>query len=199
MSGRGARVSTAASSLDLAAVAAAFAISLAFLLAPKGAGLCSARPHAARPRSGFGGARLVALNVVVEAILSPLIAPLIMLSHVRSLAAVLIGRASGWVAQAREAAPGSTKLKQALRMHALDTAVGAGLVAIAVATPTREFLWMSPAIVGLVLAIPLAAAGASGRLGRAARRAGLLLTPEERRAPQILARANALNAGWPPI
>jgi membrane glycosyltransferase len=57
---------------------------------------------------------------------------------------------------------------------------------------------MTPVIAGLTLAVPLAAGLASGRLGRAARDAGVLLVPEERHPPQILARANALAGGWPP-
>jgi len=40
-------------------------------------------------------------------------------------------------------------------------------------------------------------ASASTRLGHAARRWGLLVTPEEARPPQILVRANAHRAGWP--
>jgi membrane glycosyltransferase len=62
----------------------------------------------------------------------------------------------------------------------------------------RAFLWMAPVIFGLILAVPLAATLASGRLGRAARQAGLLLAPEELHPPQILARANALSGDWPP-
>ena len=50
----------------------------------------------------------------------------------------------------------------------------------------------------LNMAIPLAVTTASGRLGRVARDAAILITPEERRPPQILARANAHIAGWPP-
>ena len=52
---------------------------------------------------------------------------------------------------------------------------------------------MSPTILGLVLAIPLSAASGLRRLGLGLRRVGLLLTPEERSPPTIVARANALT------
>jgi membrane glycosyltransferase len=52
--------------------------------------------------------------------------------------------------------------------------------------------WMSPVVAGLALAIPLAVLTARRSLGLAFRRLGLLLTPEERDPPPVLARARAL-------
>jgi membrane glycosyltransferase len=53
---------------------------------------------------------------------------------------------------------------------------------------------MSPVVLGLVLAIPLAVLTSQPSVGGAWRRLGLLLTPEEGTMPRILARANALTA-----
>jgi membrane glycosyltransferase len=53
-------------------------------------------------------------------------------------------------------------------------------------------LWMSPVILGLVLAIPLSAVTGQPVWGRAFRRWGLLVTPEETAPPAVLQRANAL-------
>ena len=56
------------------------------------------------------------------------------------------------------------------------------------------FLWMTPVVVGLVLAIPLAAWTSNPRTGAAFKAAGLLLTPEDRNPPDVLVRANELAA-----
>jgi membrane glycosyltransferase len=54
------------------------------------------------------------------------------------------------------------------------------------------FGWMSPTILGLVLAIPISAGSGKLSLGLALKRAGLLLTREETSPPDIATRANAL-------
>ena len=56
------------------------------------------------------------------------------------------------------------------------------------------FAWMTPVIVGLILAIPLAQWTANPAAGRRMRSRKLLLTPEESEPPEILERANALAA-----
>jgi membrane glycosyltransferase len=55
------------------------------------------------------------------------------------------------------------------------------------------FLWMSPVILGLVLAIPLAAITSRRGVGQALRRIGLLLIPEETAPPPVLARTRTLQ------
>jgi membrane glycosyltransferase len=179
---------------DIATLSAVFGLSIGFLLAPKL--MAFAQMVWRGERSRFGGARLAAFNMLLETSLSTLVAPLIMISHARSLAEIFAGRDSGWAAQARDAS--GDCLRQAVRLHAPDCIIGFGLVAVALATSVQDFVWMTPVMVGMAFAIPLAALLASGRIGRAARRAGLLLVPEERRPPQILVRAKALSGGWPP-
>ena len=85
-----------------------------------------------------------------------------------------------------------------MRAYAFPTMLGAALGASAYAVSAPLLFWMSPVVAGLLLAIPIAALTARPSLGRALRRAGLLLTPEERRPPPILERANALAAERPP-
>ena len=180
---------------DLQAVGVTFAVSIGFLLLPKALAYLRML-RTAGARRGFGGARRAALSVAAETILSTLVAPLIMLSHSRSLAAALAGRDSGWTAQAREES--GLDLARVAQLHAADTLLGLILTASALAVSVRAMLWMAPVVLGLNMAIPLAVTTASGRLGRVARDAAILITPEERRPPQILARANAHIAGWPP-
>jgi membrane glycosyltransferase len=189
------RAASGARLIDLLLVAVVLAVSIGFLLAPKLMALVQVL-RSPGERSRFGGARLAALNMGLEILLSTLVAPLIMVSHARSFAAVLAGRDSGWAAQARDESGPS--LRRSARLHAGDTVFGLALAGAALASSARELLWMAPVIAGLTLAIPLATILASARLGQAARRLGLLLVPEERHPPAILVRANALSAGWPP-
>ncbi len=51
------------------------------------------------------------------------------------------------------------------------------------------FWWMSPVILGLVLAVPLAAITASRAAGQGLRRIGLLTVPEERTPPAVMLAA----------
>jgi membrane glycosyltransferase len=181
-----------ASPADVAAVGAVFGVSVGFLLTPKLMAFAQ-MAHCPGECDKFGGAAQTGLSLLVETVLSTLIAPIIMISHARSLAEVLAGRDSGWSAQAREAS--QADLRQAARLHAPETVLGLVLAVVAVISSARAMVWMTPVIVGLSLAIPLATLMASDRLGRAARRWGLLVAPEELRPPQILRRANALAGG----
>jgi membrane glycosyltransferase len=179
---------------DVTAVGLVTIISIGLLLGPKVLAYLQML-LSPNERTRFGGARMAAANLVIETLLSTLVAPLIMLSHSRSLAEVLAGRDSGWAAQARDET--DTTPRQAMRLHALDTGVGGLFASAAMASSPMAFLMMTPVILGLLLAIPLAVMFANGEVGRAARRAGVLLVPEETSPPQILARANALSGAWP--
>jgi membrane glycosyltransferase len=66
-----------------------------------------------------------------------------------------------------------------------------GLSAFMIATAL--FAWMSPTIVGLVLAIPLSWASGQLGIGLWLKRRGLLLTPEEGDPPSVALRANELQ------
>ena len=68
----------------------------------------------------------------------------------------------------------------------------AGISAFLIATSL--FLWMSPTILGLLLAIPLSWLSGQLAAGLALKRLGLLRTPEEFEPPPIATRANALQA-----
>jgi membrane glycosyltransferase len=52
--------------------------------------------------------------------------------------------------------------------------------------------WLSPALLGLFLAVPLSRASGSQRLGRFLSRLALLRTPEETQAPALVARRQEL-------
>src|SRR5829696_159248 len=170
---------------------ALFAVTMGILLAPKLFGLVLMLLDPEGRRACGGSIRLV-LSSLIEVILSALMAPILMLIQSGSVFQILLCRDTGWQPQRRD--DGSIPMRDIVRRHLWHTLLGlfAGLSAIMIATSL--FLWMSPTVLGLVLAIPLS--WLSGQLGAglALKRLGLLLIPAERQAPEIARRANALQA-----
>ncbi|HEY2661698.1 MAG TPA: glucans biosynthesis glucosyltransferase MdoH [Caulobacteraceae bacterium] len=186
-------VSAATRHHQLVVVTDIFALSMALLLAPK---LMAFAAMLASPqeRRAFGGGRQALAGLLAEMALSGLIAPVMMLNQIRALASILAGRDSGWPPQTRE--EGGLTLADAVRRHGLDTLAGLTLAAAALAASPEVFFWLSPVIMGLIAAIPLAALTARRDLGLAARQAGLFLIPEETQPPALISHVNALMA-WP--
>jgi membrane glycosyltransferase len=172
-----------------------FGGTMALLVMPKLFGWFGMLVHR-RDRLGMGGALRGLVSVVIEVLVSALIAPVMMLMQSRSVMEILLGRDAGWSAQRRD--DGNFARGEFARAYAFPTMLGAALGAGAYAVSAPLLFWMSPVVAGLLLAIPIAALTARSSLGRALRGAGLLLTPEERSPPPILQRANALAAERPP-
>ena len=167
-----------------------FALTMGILLAPKIFGLILMLIRGKERRASGGAFRLV-VSALIEIILSALLAPILMLIQSGSVFQILLGRDTGWQPQRRD--DGSIPLKDIVRRHRSHTVLGilAGISAFMIATSL--FLWMSPTILGLLLAIPLS--WLSGQLGAglALKRLGLLMTPEEHEPPAIATRANELQ------
>jgi len=128
---------------------AAFVV--AMLLGPKLIGIAAHLRDNGLPRDSR--ARFV-LSVVVEIVLSVLMAPMLMVHQVRAVTRTLAGFDGGW-APHLTGRPGLVVL---LRFHAVETAMGlglCGLVAIGALTP-----WLLPVAVCLALAVPLSALAA---------------------------------------
>jgi membrane glycosyltransferase len=168
-----------------------FAITMGILLAPKFFGLVLMLLDSKGRRACGGGIRLV-ISAFIEIILSALLAPIQMLIQSGSVFQILLGRDTGWQPQRRD--DGSIPLKDIVRRHRWHTLLGvfAGISAFLIATSL--FLWMSPTIVGLLLAIPLSWLSGQLAVGLALKRVGLLYTPEEHQPPAIAVRANELQA-----
>jgi membrane glycosyltransferase len=141
-------------------------------------------------RRGFGGAIRALASVLLETIVSGLMAPVMMLNQSLTVGAALAGKDVGWNVQRRD--DGALPWAEVARGYAWHTVFGILLAAAAYAVSWSLFLWMTPVILGLLLAIPLAASTASAGAGRGLQRLGLLMVPEERQPPPILERANAL-------
>ena len=166
-----------------------FAGTMAVLLAPK---LLSYLALLARPeeRRGCGGGGRAFLSLVAESLIAGLIAPVAMLTQSAHVVAILLGRDAGWQPQRRD--DGAVPLDQVVRLYWRHTLFGLLLGGTAWLVSPYLALWMLPVVLGLALAIPLAAFTAATGPGGAFRRFGLLRIPEEARPPTTLAEANTL-------
>jgi membrane glycosyltransferase len=173
-----------------------FAGTMAMLVLPKLLGYLAMLLRR-QGRRGIGGTIRGFLSVIVEIIVSALIAPVMMLMQVRSVIEIFLGRDAGWSVQRRD--DGSLTGADFIRQYTFPTVLGLALAGGAYAVSTPLLLWMSPVVLGLILAIPVASFTSEARVGRGLRKLGLLLTPEERAAPPVLLRANALAAEGPVV
>jgi membrane glycosyltransferase len=166
-----------------------FVGTMAVLLTPKLLGLallCKERQAA----HCYGGLFRAGLSVLFETFVSALIAPVMMVIQSAVVLGILTGRDIGWGTQRRN--DGSIPLRATVQRHRSHMLFGVILAMAAYAVAPPFLAWLSPVVVGLVLAIPVSAATGQQTLGRAVRKLGLLVTPEETAPPSILQRANAL-------
>ncbi len=143
-------------------------------------------------RRGAGGGIRALLSLLIETLIGGLIAPVAMLVQTGGVLSILAGRDSGWNAQRRD--DGAIPLRVVWAGYWRYTAFGLLLAAIAWAVSPALFAWMSPVLLGLLLAVPLVSLTAGRGAGLALRRLGLLRIPEEAAPPPVLARALALQA-----
>lgn len=138
-------------------------------------------------RQQAGGVIRLSISIILETLLGALIAPIAMLIQTSAILSILLGRDSGWSAQNRD--DGSLPWGDTIRKYWLYSLFGLILSAAAWSVSLALFLWMLPVLVGLLIAIPLVGLTGSRVWGTWARKAGLLLIPEETTPPPILQRA----------
>ncbi|HEY9211622.1 MAG TPA: glucans biosynthesis glucosyltransferase MdoH, partial [Ancylobacter sp.] len=141
----------------------------------------------AEARRGFGGGFLAFAGVITETLISGLAAPVMMVTQSSAVAGILAGRDGGWNPQRRD--DGSVAVGQTMRHFAPHTLLGLALGGAALAISWPLFLWMTPVILGLVLAVPLVIWTALPGGGKAR----LLMTPEQGAPPPVLSRAFELT------
>ena len=170
-----------------------FAGTMAVLVAPKVFGYILLLKDRQTVRR-CGGALRTGMSVLVEIVLSSLIAPVMMLMQSAEVMGIVTGRDAGWKAQRRD--DGSIPFRVIARRHRGHTLFGMVLAVAAYAVSPELLAWLAPVVLGLVLAIPVSAVTGWQELGKAVRRLGLLATPEEIEPPAVVRRANELTCEW---
>lgn len=167
-----------------------FLLATGLLLLPKFLGLFHALLKS-RTSRGFGGRLRLVGSFLSEILLSALFAPILMLMQVAQVIEILRGRDSGWSPQTREGGPAPWSVVFARHWH--HCLAGVVTAAVLMVLAPAQLAWLSPVLLGLVLAPALSRLSGSVAAGRGLARIGLLTTPEERTNPPALARATALR------
>lgn len=140
-------------------------------------------------RIAFGGAGRLLLSVVLEQTLSMLLAPTMMLFHSNFVLRALFGRSVSWDTQPR--GDRGISWREAFARHKWHLALALVWGAILLALAPLTIWWMLPVLVGMLVAVPFTVLSSRTSLGRALRRRGWLLTPEETTPPPELAAVGA--------
>ena len=164
---------------------ALFWFSMVVLLVPKFLGLIRA-VLSSRLRRGCGGIVGLCASFLLEVVLSALYAPVMMLMQSRHVFEVFMGRDSGWNPQRRD--DGGTSWAAAWQFHKRDMLIALMTGAILWFLSPPLLAWVSPALLGLLLAVPLSRASGSSVIGCALSRIGFLRTPEEIDVPALAKR-----------
>jgi membrane glycosyltransferase len=166
-----------------------FGGTMALLLAPKLLSYLVLLVQSAA-RRGCGGWLRAFLSMVIETVIAGLIAPVAMLTQSGHVVSILFGRDAGWQPQRRD--DGGIPFNETTQRYWRHTCLGLLFGGTAWLVSPYLALWMSPVVLGLALAIPLAAFTAATAPGRALRGLGLLRIPEEVQPPAALAQAGSL-------
>lgn len=160
-----------------------FILTMLVLLAPK---LLAWIALLANPflRKGCGGEIKALCSILIETLIGGLIAPIAMLIQTAAVASILLGYDSGWNAQRRDV--GYIPFRDVVRDYWPHTMIGILMGVAAWAVSFSLFLWMTPVLLGLLLAIPLVWMTSSQKFGIFCRKMGLLVIPEEVDQPDIL-------------
>jgi membrane glycosyltransferase len=140
----------------------------------------------------FGGPGKLTLSVLLEIIVSSLLAPIRMVFHSRFVLLNLIGRTVAWRSQVRD--DSETGWREAIQHHGVDTVVACVWGGCLYWLNPNYFWWVMPIIGALILSVPLSVYASRIRLGARARAAGLFLIPEEVLTPPELRDVEALEA-----
>jgi membrane glycosyltransferase len=164
-------------------IAALLSMTITLLFLPKFLGAVLALRVRAL-RRGFGGAARLLASVLLEQLMSMLMAPTMMLFHTTFVLRAVLGRNVGWDAQSR--GDRGVGWLEALRRHGWHVCLGLAWGAIILTLAPAFIWWMMPVIVGMLLPVPFTVLTSRASLGRRLRAAGLLLTPEETAPPPEL-------------
>ncbi len=140
--------------------------------------------------AGFGGVFRLFVSVVMETLLSTILAPLRMVFHSWYCLLNLTGRKLTWGSQAR--LQKKTTFKEAFRAHILWSVLALLWGIIAFWVSKTLFWWLSMIVLPLILAIPISMCFSYQSVGLFFRNLGIFLTPLEVKPSKILIRHQEL-------
>lgn len=132
----------------------------------------------------MGGGPKVLMSILLETMVSVIVAPILMLFHTTFVLGTLLGHRVQWNAQNRGDA--GINWTQAIEAHGSHTLFGIGMFAIIQIYMPAILPWTLPVLLGMILSIPMSVLISSTKLGKRLREEGLLLIPEETCTPWIL-------------
>ncbi|MEM5276091.1 glucans biosynthesis glucosyltransferase MdoH [Cupriavidus taiwanensis] len=157
---------------------ALFSATATLLFLPKLASVALLMKQARR----YGGAVQLFASMLIEVLLSALLAPTRMLFHTKFVIAAYSGWGISWKSPPREDA--ETTWGEAFRRHGWHTALGLAWGGLVYWLNPSYVLWLLPIVGSLALSIPLSVMLSRVSLGRASRSAGLFMIPEETLVPR---------------
>jgi membrane glycosyltransferase len=162
---------------------AVFAAIMIMLVAPRILGaLMTTRDS--KTLAGFGGATGLARSLVLEFLVSVLIAPIMMAFHSLFVFSTVAGHRVEWNAQSRSAT--GVGWRQAWYAHRDQTLAGIAATALVAVFISSALWWLSPILVGLVFSIPICMLVSNAAIGAWLKRRGWLQIPEEVEPPSIV-------------
>jgi membrane glycosyltransferase len=165
-------------------------VTLVVLLLPKVLGVLLALRDP-KVRVEYGGAWRLWASVLFEQLLSMLLAPCMMMFHSGFVAQTLLGKAVSWNAQVRSER--GVTLREAFARQKWHLVCGVIWAVVMLRVAPRFFWWLAPVLVGLIFGVWFTVWTSRSGAGRAARRMGLLLIPEETAPPRELLDANGVT------
>jgi membrane glycosyltransferase len=180
-------------------IAGLLGMTIVVLLLPKALGAILALKERAL-RRGFGGARKLLESLLLEQLLSMLLAPVMMLFHSTFVISTLMGHPVLWDSQHR--GDRGVTYREAIARHKWHFLLGLVWGSAILWLAPKFIWWMLPVIAGMLLSVPFTVFTSRASLGRKARAGGYFLTPEESMPPpELLALEAAIAAGEsrPPV
>lgn len=162
-----------------------FTLTLALLFLPKILGTITVLAHPSR----FGGFFRLCLSTLFEAILSILLAPILLYYHTKFVVLTVLGIRVTWKTQNRTTS--GISFGEAFREYWQTTIAGIAVIALCAWFVPNLIGWLAPIFAGWVLSIPLVMLTASTRAGLWLRKIGLLIVPEETHPPVELQNLEA--------
>lgn len=179
--------------IDAERALALFALTMGVLFLPKVLGLLAffLQP---RERKASGGILGLVLSFLFEVVVSALIAPIMMLIQTGAVTEIVMRRDAGWKPQRRD--DGGLPLSDLFVRHRWHVLAGIALAWAAIADSWVLFAWLSPAILGMIFAVPISGLTGSTAVGRGVKWLGLLKIPEETLRPAIQSRMDEARPAY---